>query len=523
MAQWIQVSRKRRKILIFLKSADFTCIKSCLYSRATDFLIKLAASSPLTTKMKKAILFAILTLSINVFAQIKNPISNPIENRQERMVQKGLESFDCNPELNFAGAPNHKKNKLRDLIQIYDSIYGWRWDTLSAGWKHGYRYIDMVYDTKHNLTSNICQQFNNNSWINYYKNLNIYDASDNLINETAYLWIGSDWLYSYQNIYTYDDHNNKLSYISKQWNSGWVNVLKNNYTYDANDNKTNYIYASWNGNEWVNQWHFVYVYDASNNLTNTIKQIWDGTIWVNQKQTILTYSANNNLMSQLYQNWNGNIWVNFNQNTYTYDANNNQTSALDESWGGGVWVKSMLGTFTYNSNNNLTYELWQIWNGSAWLNASQGFTTYDAINNGTNRLMQKWYGNIWVNDFQRISTVDVNNFERGHSNKVWNITGTKLSGGDSTYNYFHTVVGITDLAVKRGSITVFPNPSSDKITIAKPNDGYLSILNLSGQQLLQQEITEPTTTVDVSGLKCGVYFVQIMGERMVWVGKFIKQ
>jgi hypothetical protein len=37
-----------------------------------------------------------------------------------------------------------------------------------------------------------------------------------------------------------------------------------------------------------------------------------------------------------------------------------------------------------------------------------------------------------------------------------------------------------------------------------------------------QEIPEPTTTVDVSGMKNGVYFVRVTGERTVQVGKFVK-
>jgi hypothetical protein len=36
-------------------------------------------------------------------------------------------------------------------------------------------------------------------------------------------------------------------------------------------------------------------------------------------------------------------------------------------------------------------------------------------------------------------------------------------------------MGITDLKVQRGSITVFPNPTSDKITISAPTKGHLFI------------------------------------------------
>jgi hypothetical protein len=53
--------------------------------------------------------------------------------------------------------------------------------------------------------------------------------------------------------------------------------------------------------------------------------------------------------------------------------------------------------------------------------------------------------------------------------------------------------------------------------------GRLSILNLNSEELLQQEITKPKTTIDISGLKCGIYFLRIAGDKTIKVGKFVKQ
>ncbi|MFH1160953.1 MAG: T9SS type A sorting domain-containing protein [bacterium] len=83
-------------------------------------------------------------------------------------------------------------------------------------------------------------------------------------------------------------------------------------------------------------------------------------------------------------------------------------------------------------------------------------------------------------------------------------------------------IGIESLTPE-SSVTIYPNPASTDITISIPTTGSLSILNLNGQEILQQEITEPTTTVDVSGLKSGVYFVRVKGDKNVSVGKFVKQ
>jgi hypothetical protein len=73
------------------------------------------------------------------------------------------------------------------------------------------------------------------------------------------------------------------------------------------------------------------------------------------------------------------------------------------------------------------------------------------------------------------------------------------------------------------SIAVYPNPASANITIESTIKGSLSILNSSGQIILQQELAEPTITIDVSHLPGGVYLIRVMGEKKMLVGKIIKE
>ncbi len=84
-------------------------------------------------------------------------------------------------------------------------------------------------------------------------------------------------------------------------------------------------------------------------------------------------------------------------------------------------------------------------------------------------------------------------------------------------------VGVNNQNKDTHNISISPNPASTTLTIEATTKGSLVIHNTSGQQLLLQQITEPTTTIDISGWKSGVYLVKVVDEKGVSVGKFIKQ
>ena len=75
-------------------------------------------------------------------------------------------------------------------------------------------------------------------------------------------------------------------------------------------------------------------------------------------------------------------------------------------------------------------------------------------------------------------------------------------------------------------IKVYPNPTNGvlyvqtlHVTSLPTKTGYC-IVNLTGQILLQGNITEETQQIDVSGLAEGMYFVRIQGDRGIVIKKF---
>lgn len=77
------------------------------------------------------------------------------------------------------------------------------------------------------------------------------------------------------------------------------------------------------------------------------------------------------------------------------------------------------------------------------------------------------------------------------------------------------------------SFSILPNPAVSQITIEFQNETHqtnttLTIYNINGQQQIMHQITEPITSINVSGLKSGIYFVKIISNEYVLVTKIIK-
>ena len=93
--------------------------------------------------------------------------------------------------------------------------------------------------------------------------------------------------------------------------------------------------------------------------------------------------------------------------------------------------------------------------------------------------------------------------------------------GKVTVLQYNGYLGIND--VQSEKISLYPNPASDKIFLLNLPGGILSVDNIRGQQFLEQEVKEQKTTIDISSLPAGLYFLKLKGEKVVQAGKFIKR
>jgi hypothetical protein len=87
-------------------------------------------------------------------------------------------------------------------------------------------------------------------------------------------------------------------------------------------------------------------------------------------------------------------------------------------------------------------------------------------------------------------------------------------------------IGESSVVGRQSSVSISPNPASTQIIIETTTSApkfQLSIFNFNCQILIQGQITDPRTVIDIGTLPSGVYFVRIVTDRMVMVGKFMKK
>jgi hypothetical protein len=126
-------------------------------------------------------------------------------------------------------------------------------------------------------------------------------------------------------------------------------------------------------------------------------------------------------------------------------------------------------------------------------------------------------GNIFVTGYFDSDTITFDAYTLMNANAFYDdLFLAKLKGNNT---------GINEIPEPE-KIPVFPNPATDRIMLALPvgiNATRISVLNISGQELLKMEIKESPVSIDVSKLPGGIYFIRVTGKQYAQVQKFIKQ
>jgi len=90
-----------------------------------------------------------------------------------------------------------------------------------------------------------------------------------------------------------------------------------------------------------------------------------------------------------------------------------------------------------------------------------------------------------------------------------------------------TITNVFDIPIEVVyDLDIYPNPTYSDVTVSVPDaitDGVLSVRSLSGQQLLQQEISHSGDhLVSLADYQNGVYVIELVSDSSVYLGKVVK-
>jgi hypothetical protein len=510
--------------------------------------------------MKKVLLFAILALSINAFAQSNQPALHP---KRSTLNSKGnadvrmMDVLSKKSGMNLFQSIQFPMETELSLFQKMDSVYTWNWDPISTGWKLKSKTTQITYNTSNYVISFIEQTLDGSEWVDTLQYAYTYNAHNDVLTLTVQRWSGYAWVNTIQQVQTFDVNFNRTSYAYQNWNgSAWVdysktistyvndnltstvgqsngvNTSKYMWEYDLQNNRKSEVSQKWNAGNWENKTKSIFIYDLNNNIVSDTGKIWNSTtsVWESKSVHIYTYNSKNKKLSETDYYWNiyGGIgqWENSSKVTFTYDINDNITERISATWDGSNWHDSSRQTYTYDPNNNQTGELDADYDGTQWVNSWRAIYTYDAKNNTTSTLNQNWNGSSWVNSYLDLTAYDANSFEKANSYKFWYDDGTQVEiEGDSTFYFYQTVVvGINDFL--EAGLSVYPNPTHGRFTISsKSAVSAIEIYNLSGERVYSQYNFSQQTSkeIDLSGSAKGIYLVKINNGTKSYNRKIVVQ
>ncbi len=84
-----------------------------------------------------------------------------------------------------------------------------------------------------------------------------------------------------------------------------------------------------------------------------------------------------------------------------------------------------------------------------------------------------------------------------------------------------TTVGLFDKHAARDEFQIFPNPASNIITIVSAENSRIEVLDIQGQIIRSLNSKSSTSTLDVSRLPKGIYFVRVTGENISGTKKLV--
>lgn len=173
----------------------------------------------------------------------------------------------------------------------------WDWEARNDDWVPQWNHTTFQWDSQGRVTQEITEaSLDSTVWVNDEQFTHEYLASDTT---TGDIFVSN---FSHQlPLQMLGDYNGPFfgkqsQTLTKIWNNNqWVNKYKQVFTYNDNSILTGDLESKWQGGNWVNNAKNEYLYDTNNNLIENDYSIWTSNAWKNDTRYLYywtNYTAN---------------------------------------------------------------------------------------------------------------------------------------------------------------------------------------------------------------------------------------
>jgi hypothetical protein len=414
-------------------------------------------------------------------------------------------------------------------------VYSKNWNDTTQEFTEGFRIIS-TYKKDTLLETEIYQEWDTNSkgWMNLVRIDNDYSANDLISNSLESVWKDGDWRNDYSVDYDFNEFGDLITETAQAWDTlllTWINDLMVERQYNSLGNITNILRKEWDtdASDWVNDLQQVVNYDVFFQVESNLVQTWNGNLWIDSLRSSYTYTDEGSILQYHEEMWDVSDWTGLYRENYTYGSTE-VTIKIDEgNTDNKTWENDMLVTYLLNEEGFIMVEQREYWNS---IISAYEIGYYDEYKeDGTN---PEFFAKTWndtLNEFTGGIRI-LNSYDQNEARSLlqriiqeWDTDIIDWINFQKTDYFWSAMVSVESINLS-GSYKIFPSPFSSTIHVERDDDlesmSILKIFDLNGKLIHQTELTDRTTTLDLSYLDNGVYLAEISTQNGRSVIKLVK-
>lgn len=345
-------------------------------------------------------------------------------------------------------------------------------------------------------------------------------------------WVDGAWENRMEQLPFYSEDGRLLKSEIAHWNQQkqvWEKKTKTEFKRDENGNLVRKELSDWSEEteSWIEAKRTNYTLNAFDKPITVFNEVRTEFGWENQSIEESIYDENGKLIEKIIQRWHNDqvAWIYDRKFIYEFNVMQVQGYSIF-TWDklNSRWQPYSKATYLYGEDNSLQSINYQMWQAENWMDHS--VRRNKKFDEGFLQLMEVEQFDPKSESWKNASRVEysMTDFEKRDQaiSKRWNeAEGTWVNLQRSTYTYSKDGQMMEDWLEENVTVTLFPNPTTDKIVLQSLPTGTITILDAQGKII--QTITNnqlASCELDVSKWENGFYSVRVKDRE---VKQFVKQ